>query len=340
MARVRIFLFTHRRPLLLRRALVSLLAQTDSDWRCELHNDAPDDDEPRTILQDVAPADPRFTYHAHERNWGAVASFNHAYAGGPEAFASLLEDDNWWEPDFLASAFAALTARPNAALVWANMRIWQEQSDLTWTDTRETIWRVKSSVPQIVEFSLPELLQAFDALHSNGAMMFRPDRFKPSNVPLTTPFAIVEQMRERAATGSLLLLTKPLANFARTLTTARDSQPSNWLQAKLLLAASFFKVCPVTNEALEKIWEVRRNQRPRDVGIFFYLALILRDRRLVASARVSDWLHFLLNVGRHPSQFLRGLRFRGDHPEVWNWLCAQTAANARPVTATVYTKQI
>ena len=50
MASLRIFLLTYRRPALLRRALASLLAQTFTDWTCELHNDAPDDDAPRAIL--------------------------------------------------------------------------------------------------------------------------------------------------------------------------------------------------------------------------------------------------------------------------------------------------
>ena len=59
MARLRIFLLTYRRPHLLRRALNSLLEQSMTDWVCELHNDAPDDDSPRTLLDELAPKDPR-----------------------------------------------------------------------------------------------------------------------------------------------------------------------------------------------------------------------------------------------------------------------------------------
>ena len=102
MAAIRVFLLTCRRPALLRRALDSLRAQTFADWICELHNDAPEDDFPRSLVSEIG--DPRITLHHHARNWGPVAAFNHAYAGGPEPFLAILEDDNWWEPAFLAEA--------------------------------------------------------------------------------------------------------------------------------------------------------------------------------------------------------------------------------------------
>jgi hypothetical protein len=340
MARVRVFLLTHRRPALLRRALASLLAQTFTDWVCELHNDAPGDSEPRVLLTELASDDARFIYHDHASNWGAVAAFNHAFAGGQEPFASLLEDDNWWEPEFLAHALSALDARPAAALVWANMRVWQEQPGGAWTDTGQTIWQTSPATPPLVEFRPPEIIQAFDALHSNGAMVFRPNKFRAAGVPTATPFAIIEPLRERAATGPLLLLTAPLANFARTLATARDADPARWLQAKLLVAASFFSAVPVAPAVLRKIWATQRAQRPRDTGVIFCVALALRDARLVGPATVADWFAFLAGALRHPRRLVRSLRFRRDHAETWTWLVAQTAASAATARATVTSKQL
>src|ERR1700739_258820 len=40
-AQVRVFVPTYRRPKLLPRALDSLLAQTFTEWECEVHNDDP-----------------------------------------------------------------------------------------------------------------------------------------------------------------------------------------------------------------------------------------------------------------------------------------------------------
>ena len=340
MTRIRIFLCTCRRPQLLRRALASLLAQTFTDWICELHNDAPDDDAPRAILAELAPADPRFSYVAHERNWGAVATFNHAYAGGPEPFASLLEDDNWWEPTFLAAALQTLDQHPAASLVWANMKLWQEKPDGTWTDTGATIWaRPTGSDAPVIAFHPPELLQAFDALHSNGAMVFRPHTFRPKQVSPALPFAIIEPARERAAKGPLLLLTDPLAHFALTLATARDADPARWLQAKLLVAASFFQHVPVPPAAYADLWARRRAQRPRDTGLFFCLALALRNPHLLRPARLGDWIHFFLSAVRHPLRLARGLRFRREQPEAWAWFVAQTRDHGgRPAHATVLAK--
>lgn len=341
MATIRIFLLTYRRPALLRRALASLLAQTFTDWICELHNDAPDDDQPRAILGELAAGDSRFSYVPHDKNWGAVGTFNRAYVGGPEPFASLLEDDNWWEPSFLASALQALEPNPAASLVWTNMKLWQEQSDGIWHDTGRTIWSLPSSISPIIEFHSPELLQAFDALHSQGAMVFRPERFRPAPLPTSLPLAIIEPARERAALGPLLFLTTPLAHFARTLGTARDADPARWLQAKLLVAASFLQNVSVPPAAYAAMWAQRRAQRPRDTGLFFCLALALRDPSLLRPAQWGDWIHFILSAVRHPRRLARGLSFRRDQPEVWAWFVAQTRSLGSPVaSATVLSKQI
>lgn len=340
MPRIRIFLCTYRRPHLLRRALASLLAQSLTDWVCELHNDAPDDDTPREILAELAPEDPRFTLIVHEKNWGAVATFNHAYSGGPEPFASLLEDDNWWEPAFLASALQVLDLHPAASLAWANMRLWQERADGTWLDTGKTIWSLSPAPPPVIEFHALEVFQAFDALHSNGAMVFRPNTFRPLHVPAFLPFSIIEPARERAATGPLLLLTTPLAHFACTLATARDSDPALWLQAKLLVAASFFQSVSIPPDAYAEMWARRRAQRPRDTGLFFYLALALRDPRLLRPARIGDWVHFFLSAARHPLRLARGLSFRRDQPEAWAWFVTQTRAHgSHRAHVTVLAKQ-
>lgn len=344
MPRVRVFLCTYRRPHLLRRALASLLAQTCTDWVCELHNDAPGDPAPRQVLDELAPGDARFVYHPHATNWGALATFNHAFAGGPESCASLLEDDNWWETDFLTRALATLEAHPEAALVWANMRIWHEEADGSWRDTGRTVWpggatSGTTTAPATRAFRGPELLQAFDALHSQGAMVFRPARFRAGGkVPESTPLAIIEPARERIAEGSLVLLTEPLAHFAHTRSTARDADATRWLQAKLLLAASFFSQVRVSDELLARMWQVRRALRPRDTGVFFFVALLQRDLRLVRHAQARDWLHFLASNARHPRRFCAALRCRTALPAVWTWLKTHSRAAHLDAPATVLSK--
>jgi glycosyltransferase involved in cell wall biosynthesis len=322
MPAVRIFLLTYRRAHLLPRALASLRAQTFTDWICEVHNDDPADDAPEAIVR--AAGDSRLLYRPHAQHEGAVAAFNHAFRGGPEPFASLLEDDNWWDPTFLAEAVAALEAVPAASLIWANMRHWDEEADGSWTDTGHTIWPPAPAGTPAIRFDLPEIIQSVDALHSNGAMVFRPECFDDRTLPPTTPLAIIEQARERAATGPLLLLPQPLAHFARTRRTARSSDRALWLQCQLLLAVSFLQCIPTERAALADLWAATRGRRPRATAPLFATALSLRAPRLVRGARFMDWVWFLAGSLRHPRHLWRGLRFRSAHPTLWPWLVRQS----------------
>jgi hypothetical protein len=323
LATIRVILLTCRRPRLLRRALASLLGQTYTDWVCELHNDAPDDDTPRQVLLDMAPGDSRFTYHRHEPKWGPVASFNHCFRGGPELFATLLEDDNWWEPTMLASLLGALVERPHVALAWANMRVWQEETDDTWTDTGATIWP-PGGEPRVFEW--PVMLQAFDGLHSNGAMLFRKPAGSQGTVPETTPFALIEPMRERSIGGTYLLLPQVLANYSLTQISARSNDRTLWVQSQLLLAASFFEAVPLTHSAWEELWRQCRLSRPRRTSLLLLLALAgVQRREILSRAGPMDIALFAFQFVGSIRANIRGLGFRRAHSDLWEWLQARSA---------------
>jgi hypothetical protein len=335
MARLRVFLLTYRRPHLLRRALGSLLGQTMTDWICELHNDAPGDDSPRAILNELAPLDPRIEYRPHDHNWGAVATFNHAFAGGPEPYASILEDDNWWEPRFLKRSLAALEFYPSAALAWANMRLWQEKPDGHWTDTERDIWRWPPGLAPRC-FAQPVALQSVDALHSNGAMVYRAQLSARALVPPQTPFDIIEPVRERLLPGSLVFVPEVLANFAVGHTTARSAEPAAWLQSQLLVAASFFARARLSPDTAAALWHQRRSLRPRSTDSLLLAGLCCAAPwSLLRCSRPGDRLHFLLRAVRHFNVLRRGLRFRQDHAELWQTLQAHCTpvVEAEPLVA-------
>lgn len=328
MASIRIFLLTCRRPQLLPRALASLRAQTFTDWVCELHNDAPEDHSPRDLLATLR--DPRITLHQHSVNWGPVATFNHAFAAGPEPFASILEDDNWWEPEFLATAYAAILAAPRANVIWSNMRIWQEQSDGKWSDTGRTVWRTSPADSHPRLYHWPQPLQLDNALHSNGAMLYRSAASVAACVPPSTPFAIIEPVRERLLPGGWLFIPQVLANFAHTLSTARSDNRDHWAQAQLLVAASYLAASPVPPHEIAAHWNRLRRQRPRGTLFLFHLACAgIRPLSILSHAGMTDWLHFLASAFRHPLNLLRALRFRSIHPQVWPCLLAAAQARSR-----------
>lgn len=328
MPRVRVFLCTYRRPLLLRRALASLLAQTFTDWICELHNDAPGDDSPRVLLAELAPGDPRFIYCLHDQNWGAVATFNHAHAGAPEPFFSLLEDDNWWEPHFLAHMLALLAEHPDAEIAWANMRLWRETSS-GWDDTGRTIWPVVSR-PH-VSFAWPQLLQFDTPLHSNGALLARTTASAGARLqtPPALPVDVVENVRERAFHYPVILVPEPLANFALTLGTARSPDSRVWIRMQTLLGAAFLRHVTLTPAEQASLWSARRAATPPATAALFFVGLVQPTRGWLRHATAGDWLRFLRGCLRHPRAMLAALRARRQHPELWQRIDEVTAATCR-----------
>jgi Glycosyl transferase family 2 len=326
MARIRVFLLTCRRSHLLPRALRSLLGQHLTDWTCELHNDAPDDDSPRAVLDAMAPGDSRIHYHRHDRNWGPVVTFNHAFAGGPEPYGSILEDDNWWEPSFLQRTLAALELHPAAALAWSNLRIWREEKDGRWIDTGRDVWRCASGLEHQI-FERPVALQAVDALHSNGAMVFRKEASARARVPDDTPFDIIEPVRERLLSGDLVFVPEVLGNFAAGQTTARTADRSRWLQSQLLVTASFFLNARLPPAAAAGLWRVRRLLRPRATDGLLLAGLCgAAPRSWLRHSRPADWLHFLPRAARNLRVVGRGLRFREHHGSLWQTLRSQPRA--------------
>ena len=130
---VKVFVPTYRRRRLLPRALNSLRAQTFADWVCEVHNDDPTDTFPKELVKDLG--DPRIKLHNHEHNLGAIATFNLFYRPTREPFYSLLEDDNWWLPEFLGTMIRAMDSHPNVTMAWCNQRVSEELADGSWRDT-------------------------------------------------------------------------------------------------------------------------------------------------------------------------------------------------------------
>jgi glycosyltransferase involved in cell wall biosynthesis len=89
---------TFRRPKLLKRALLSILAQTHSDWRCIVFDDCPDGSA-RDVTNSIH--DERIVYSHNTKRLGAIGNIDQAFAhnqllGGQYAF--VLEDDNFLLP--------------------------------------------------------------------------------------------------------------------------------------------------------------------------------------------------------------------------------------------------
>src|SRR6516165_2061146 len=110
---------TYRRPVLLRRALASLVSQTYPLWRCIVIDDDPGG-ETRNVCAQFN--DSRIIYQENERNLGVGANIDRAFSLDPligSTNACVLEDDNYYFPDCLRSNLE-LMAREGVDVVLRN----------------------------------------------------------------------------------------------------------------------------------------------------------------------------------------------------------------------------
>lgn len=99
---------TFRRPTLLKRALISLTAQTYTNWRCIVFDDCPNESA-RSIVDDIN--DPRILYSHNPTQLGAIGNIDKSFAKQPflgGRYAFVLEDDNYLLPMHIESAVTIL----------------------------------------------------------------------------------------------------------------------------------------------------------------------------------------------------------------------------------------
>jgi glycosyltransferase involved in cell wall biosynthesis len=318
-AAVRVYLFTYRRNHLLPRALDSLIRQTHRNWICELHNDDPDDNFPAALVAEAA--DPRLIYVHHPRNLGPTASFNRAFQPVREPFVSLLEDDNWWEPQLLAKLLAAIAPHPDINVAWANSHLWRETETRQWL--REgTIWPVEGQEAVSI-FAPPDPRQACRHIHSHGAMVLRvtPQTMVPC--PSSMPIFAIEPIRERTYPGRLLLVREPLANFAITRETWRSETADENMQILVLLAMTMLSYCPRTPDFLRRIWNECRGARGHQQRALIVAgAMSGQLSRLLGVANVADLTLIVGWIVRHPLRFANLFAAKRRFPEVFAFLQA------------------
>jgi len=323
-ARVIVYLFTYKRAVLLERALRSLLAQTFTDWVCELHNDAPEDGGPRDVLERLG-ADPRVRLVNHAENLGGVRSFSLAFVPSPHAYSAILEDDNWWEPRFLECLVGELDRRPEVAMATANMRKWQEMEDGSWQDTGAVVWP-REELPHDALAPFDWRRETTGQWHSNGAMVFRTLRDESMRFPAGSEFTFIECFQARAFPHPFLRVQEPLANFAITRGTARKMPDVNYGQTVMALITTALRIVRPPLDELRAHLDGLRSVGRR--GHLDWLVAALSDGRCryaLRAFRPSDWVVLGLLVAKRPWRFRGMLRYRRDQREAVAYLEKFTA---------------
>jgi glycosyltransferase involved in cell wall biosynthesis len=137
---------TYDRPLLLRRSLESVAAQTFQDWECIVVDDA----SPTSSAVDVVAAlsDPRFRLVRRDANGGPSAALNTGLDAASASYVCFNADDDELLPHFLQEGVAALAgAEPDVIAA---------EAGLDFTD-EESRWTRPARLPRLTRESLLEL---------------------------------------------------------------------------------------------------------------------------------------------------------------------------------------
>jgi glycosyltransferase involved in cell wall biosynthesis len=323
-ARVRVFIPTYRRNKMLERAIGSLRAQTFTDWICEVHNDDPNDTFPNVFINSLN--DNRFKLCNHDRNLGPCEMFNLFFRPTQEPYFTMLEDDNWWHPEFLSTMVHELGGHPSVTFAWCNQKIWEEFPDGSWRDTGQFVSPLEENAPsRLYEFGNKKQVTGF--LHSNGGMLIRSRIDGSYTVPADWPFIGEEALRERLIPHPLLYIPKPLANFARTLKTARSQWRVEWDVVQTVLAATFLKHANYDEARLSRLFSDARSQWPPATNPLLFAALIQPPlRNLLRHSRTRDWLILLRGIIRRPNVLWGMIRCQQRYQKSWLALDRSTAA--------------
>lgn len=317
MVKVKILVVTYRRSHLLRRALESVRAQTLPEWSCLVLNDDPADTGPAELVRQFG--DPRITMFKPQMRRGPARAFNEAFRMDGCEFGSLLEDDNWWEPQFLQTMIAALEQRPAIDLACANERLWKEEGDGSWKNTSRTAWSDFSS--RLYSTSIAEACGS--AKICNSSMLWRQRVAWSFHTPDDIPVDVTEHFRERVIHQPILLVGQPLVNFAITLTTSRDQTGVKWGEYKVLLIGSCFASLLGNRRyhLAKELFHHHKGKCSPQVTSLLMTALAIREARvLLAHASLAQRTKFVASLVRHPSTLPKLLSIRQRHERHWNFL--------------------
>ena len=111
----------YRRPHFIAEAIGSLLAQTHEDWRLHVSENGPGGGVVEAAVRPFLD-DPRISFSATGENLGAPANWTRTLQLGSAPYFSVLQDDDAWDPEFLARRVAFLEHHPQVGFVFSGER--------------------------------------------------------------------------------------------------------------------------------------------------------------------------------------------------------------------------
>jgi glycosyltransferase involved in cell wall biosynthesis len=109
------------RPQFIGEAIESVLAQTYTDWRLLVSENGPGGGEVEAAVRPYT-SDPRIEFGATGENLGPAANWTRLVRAGSAPYFSLIQDDDKWDPDFLATRVRFMERHRECAFVYAGER--------------------------------------------------------------------------------------------------------------------------------------------------------------------------------------------------------------------------
>ena len=209
-AKVAVIVRTMNRPVLLERALRSVLAQTMEDFALVVVNDGGDPSGVEAVLKDAGAADDARLVLVHNKpNLGRVGAIHAGLDAADSDYFVLHDDDDTWAPEFLAVTTAHLDTHPDdGAAATSTEVVFEEMDGATITEVRRE-WLAKDlSEASLIEMAVRNYIPPI-ALLVRRSVLDKTGRFDPS-LPVLEDWDFNLRLLRHYPVG---FVTEPLAHW-------------------------------------------------------------------------------------------------------------------------------
>jgi len=301
----------------LERALQSVINQKYTKWECSVLNDDPLDRHPSKIVKRIC--DTRIKMFKPEMKRGPACAFNQAFRIKGYKFGALLEDDNWWEPEFLIEMLKELKKNPDVKVAVGNETIWKEQSNGEWIKTNKKIWKEKKNI----KYYVTPIDACGSAKICNSSTVWRYELSAEYVTPENIPVDVTEHFRERVLPQPFLLVRKPLVNYAETVETNRDKTGIIWGEYQILLIGTCFASIKKEHRiafARALLHFLKDKNGPRSTSLLMTGLIISEARSLLTKANWIQKIRFAISILANPKKTVYFLTIKTRKKEHWNFL--------------------
>ncbi len=197
---------TYRRPHYLKKAIQSVLSQTNQNFQIWVCDNA-SGDETAQIVAEFAKYDPRVRYFCHESNVGMLKNYEFGLSLVDTEFFSFLSDDDVFLPNFYDTALKEFKKHPDAGFVAGSTAIMTEQGSIV---------RIPLSYwPLEGKFNSPEgVYEMIGKYPVPTSVLFRKKATKQAKIDMENPqYWDCDYLLQIAAAFPIVISKKPCAIF-------------------------------------------------------------------------------------------------------------------------------